>query len=155
LFFKGNGETIEAEVPLHMGIGQKIVVNEKKETELLQAFEKITSEVKPFTLILKKVGDYGEDFTIFLSFSNNREVDSLISLIMEKMKPFFPAEGEKWDTLHFSLVYDDVTPENIEESWKVINKLKLTNKTMYVNSIWLWKNKEGWKPYKEFVFGTS
>jgi len=155
LFALGDGEIIDTEISLHMALGQKIVIDEKNENEVLQRMEEVTSNTKSFTLISTELGDYGEDFTIFLAFSQSDEADNLTALIKEKMELFFPSEREKRDILHFTLVYDDVDSENIEKAWKVIDKSKLVNKGLPVASLWLWKNKGGWKPYKEFDFETS
>ncbi len=155
LFAPGDGEIIDLEIPPHMALGQKIMTGEKDENEILKRMEEITSDTKPFTFVSTELGDYREDFTIFLAFSQSDKADNLLSAIEEKMKLFFPAEREKKDILHFTLVYDDTDPENIKKAWKVVDKSKLVNKELPVASLWLWKNKGGWKSYKEFPFKSS
>jgi len=98
------------------------------------------------------LGDYGEDFTIFVAYSQSDEADKLVLKIGEQMEQFSPAYKEKRGLLHFTLVYDDVSPENIEKAWKVVEEDKLIDKKLRVTSVWLWKNH---KPYKEFTFETS
>jgi 2'-5' RNA ligase len=152
LFIPGDGEIVEAEILPHIGLGQKIMIEEKDEEKVIQRMEEISSDTKPFVLNSTRLGDYGEDFTIFVAFSQSNEADKLVLKVREKMEQFSPAYKEKRDLLHFTLVYDDVSPENIEKAWKVVKEDKLINKKLQVTSVWLWKNH---KPYKEFTFETS
>lgn len=116
LFVPGEGEIIEAEVPPHMALGHKFLIDEQSEEKVLQKLKEITLTTKPFTLISTKLGDYGEDFTIFTAFSQSDDADHLVSKINEATKSLLPNEIEKWDTLHFTLVYDDASSENIEKT---------------------------------------
>lgn len=150
LFIPGDGEIFEIEVFPHITLGQKIVINESDESKVLQQMTKVASETTPFTLISTELGDYGEDFTIFLAFAQSKSADKLVSLIGKELKPFLADEEEKRDILHFTLLYDDVNPENINKAWEVISKDGLVDKKLPVVSLWLWRNKKGWKPFKEF-----
>lgn len=152
LFVPGDGEIIEAEILPHIGLGQKIMTEEKHEEKVIRRMEKIASDTKPFVLNSTRLGDYGEDFTIFVAFSQNNEANKLVLRIREKMEQFSPTYKEKRDVLHFTLVYDDVSPANIEKAWEVVEEDKLINKKFQVTSVWLWKNH---KPYKEFTFENS
>ena len=152
VFVPGNGDVIEIDVFPHITLGQKIVINEGNEEKVLQQLKEIASSCKPFTLLSTELGDYDEDFTIYLAFAQSEEADELVSVINEKMKPFLSKEKEKRDILHITLLYDDADGGNIKKAWKVVDKNELVNKKLPVFSLWLWKNKEGWKPYKEFVF---
>ncbi|MFH1971704.1 MAG: hypothetical protein ABIJ05_04965, partial [Patescibacteria group bacterium] len=116
---------------------------------------KISKKINLFILKSTELGDYGDNFTIFLAFSKNNDADKLVSLIEQNMKPFFKGEGEKREILHFTLLYDDASKSNIEKAWKFIDESSLINIELSVASIWLWKNKEGWKPYKEFHFNKG
>ena len=98
------------------------------------------------------MGDYGEDFTIFVAFSQSNEADKVVLRIGEKMEEFLPTYKEKRDVLHFTLVYDDASPANIKKAWMVVEEDKLINKKLRVDSIWLWKNNE---PYRKFTLATS
>ena len=153
LYVPGDGEVVEGELLPHIGLGQKIVIEEKDEDKVIRRIEKVASDTKPFMLTSTKLGDYGEDFTIFVAYSQSDHIDELDLKIREKMKQFSPP-GEKVfrDVFHFTLVYDDVSPENINKAWKAIEEDGLVNKELQVNSIWLWKNHN---PYKEFIFGIS
>jgi 2'-5' RNA ligase len=150
LFFQGYGEILEGEVGLHMAVSQKIVINEDKENILFQEISKIVKNINSFTLKSTKLGDYGENFTIFLAFSKNKQAEKMMLIIDQNLESFFDKEREKRDILHFTLVYDDSSEENIKKAWRVIDKSSLKNKDLDVSSIWLWKNRQGWKPYKEF-----
>jgi 2'-5' RNA ligase len=152
LFIPGDGEVVEAEILPHIALGQKIMIEEKDEDKVIQKIEEIASNTKPFELTPTRLGDYGEDFTIFVAYSQSDEADKLVLKIGEQMEQFSPAYEEKRDVLHFTLVYDDVSPENIEKAWRVVEEDKLINKKLRVTSVWLWKNH---KPYKEFDFETS
>ncbi len=152
LFIPGDGETVETEIFPHIALGQKIMIEERDEMKVLQRMEEIASATKPFVLNSTRLGDYGEDFTIFVAFAQNNEADNLVLRIKERLGEFSPIHKEKRDVLHFTLVYNDVSPANIEKAWKVIEKDKLTNKKLPVASIWLWKNH---KPYKEYTLGAS
>ena len=152
LFMPGDGEIIEAEIFPHIALGQKIMIEQRDEEKVIKRMEEIATDTKPFLLTSIKLGDYGEDFTIFIAFSQSDEADGLILKIGEKMERYSPTHKEKRDILHFTLVYDDVSPENIEKAWKVVEEDKLINKKLNVTSIWLWKNH---KPYQEFTLGTS
>jgi len=152
LFIPGDGEVIEAEILPHIGLGQKIMIEERDEDKVILRMEEIASVTRPFELNSTRLGDYGEDFTIFVAFSPSKEADKLVLRIREKMKQFSPTYEEKRDVLHFTLVYDDVNPTNFEKAWKVVEEDKLINKKLRVTSIRLWKNN---RPYKEFTFETS
>ena len=152
LFMPGDGEIVEAEILPHIALGQKIMIGERDESKVIRKMEKIASVTKQFELSSTRLGDYGEDFTIFVAFSQSSEADELVLRIEEKMEEFSPTHKEKRDVLHFTLVYDDATPANIKKAWKVIEENKLINIKLQANSIWLWKNH---KPYKEFTFKTS
>lgn len=152
LFIPGDGEIIEAEILPHIALGQKIMIEEKDEEKVIRRMEEIASDTKPFVLNSTKLGGYGEDFTIFIAFSQSNEADKLVLKVRDKMEQFSPANKETRDLLHFTLVYDDVSPTNIEKAWKVVEEDKLINKKLHVTSVWLWKNH---KPYKEFTFETS
>ena len=152
LFISGDGEIIEAEIFPHIALGQKIMIEERDEEKVIKRMEEIATDTKPFVLESSRLGDYGEDFTIFVAFSQSDEVGGLILKIREKMERYSPTHKEKRDILHVTLVYDDVSPENIEKARKVVEKDKLINKKLNATSVWLWKNQ---KPYKEFTLGTS
>ncbi len=152
LFIPGDGEVVEAEILPHIALGQKIMIEEKDEDKVIRRMKEIASVTKPFELYSTRLGDYGEDFTIFVAFSQSNEADKLVLKIREKMEQFSPSYKEKRDVLHFTLVYDDVNPTNIEKAWKVVEEDKLINKKLRVTSIWLWKNH---RPYKEFALETS
>ena len=152
LFIPGNGEVVEAEILPHIALGQKIIIEEKDEDKVIQKMNEIASNTKPFELTPTSLGDYGEDFTVYVALSQSSEADKLVLKIGEQMEQFLPAYEEKRDVLHFTLVYDDVSPENIKKVWRVVEEDKLIDKKLRVASIWLWKNH---KPYKEFVFETS
>ncbi|MFH1971113.1 MAG: hypothetical protein ABIJ05_01885 [Patescibacteria group bacterium] len=146
LFISGMGEVLEGEIGLHMGISQIMLVNEYEEETLFEEMSKISKKINPFILKSTVLGDYGDNFTIFLAFSKNNDADKLVSLIEQNMKPFFKGEGEKREILHFTLLYDDSSESNIRKAWKFIDESSLINMELPVSSLWLWKNKEGWKP---------
>lgn len=150
IFIPGNGDVVELEIFPHITLGQKIVINEGDEDKVLQQLKEIATSFKPFTLYSTELGDYGENFTIFLAFAQSKDADGLVSIINKKMEPFLGKKKERRDILHITLLYDDVDPDNIEKTWKIISKDGLINKKLPVVSLWLWKNKQGWKPYKEF-----
>lgn len=152
LFLPGDGEIVEAEIFPHIALGQKIMIEEEDEEKVIKRMGEIASDTKPFVLESSRLGDYGEDFTIFVAFSQSSEADKLVLRIREKMEEFSPTHKEKRDVLHFTLVYDDASPANIKKAWKAVEEDKLINKKLQVDSIWLWKNH---KPYKEFTFETS
>jgi hypothetical protein len=152
LFIPGNGEVVKAEIFPHIALGQKIMIEEKDEDKVIQKMEEFVSDTKSFELTSTRLGDYGEDFTIFVAFLQSSEADKLVLRIGEEMEEFSPTHKEKRDLLHFTLVYDDVSPANIQKARKVVEENKLINKKVHVTSIWLWKNH---KPYREFTFGTS
>ncbi len=153
LFIPGDGEIVEGEILPHIGLGQKIMTEEKDEEEVIHRIGEIASATKPFELSSVRLGDYGEDFTIFVAFAKSNEADELDLRVREKMEPFSPPDEKTVrDVFHFTLVYDDVSPANIEKAWEVVEEDRLINKKLRVTSIWLWKNHN---PYKEFTIGTS
>ncbi len=155
LYVKGDGNIIEAELFPHITLSQKIVINEEDEGKIAEKLLEIVKSFKPFTLYSSEIGDYGEDFTIYLTFADNKEVERLFSDVNLRLKPFFDKAREKRDILHISLLYDDTGGENIEKARKVIKTNTLVNKELPISSLWLWRNKDGWKPFKEFEFKSS
>lgn len=155
LFVPGKGNVLEGEIGLHMGISQIMLADEHEEKTLFQEMSKISKRINPFTLKSTELGGYGDNFTIFLAFAKNDEADKLVSLVEQNMKSLFKGEKEKRDILHFTLLYDDASKSNIEKSRKFLNEGALINMELPVSSLWLWKNKQGWKPYKEFHFNKG
>jgi 2'-5' RNA ligase len=150
LFVPGNGRIIQIKVPPHLTVSQKIQIDEQNEELLISLIKKVLIDIKSFALITSYVGDYGENFTIFVAFETNKEVDSLINSLKNFLSDYFTEEKEKRDILHSTLIYDDASKENINKARQLINKEALIKQKLLINSVWLWKNKHGWQPYKEF-----
>lgn len=150
LFIPGEGKIIEVEILPHITLSQKMVIKEEHEGELVEIVEGIAQETKSFAMAATKIDDYGEDFTIFLAFAQSPSADRLIELISSRLGRFFTAEREKRDVLHTTLIYDDVDSKNIESARGIIEGNKLIGQKLSVDSLWLWKNKPAWQPYKEF-----
>ncbi len=146
LFIPGGGEIIEMELAPHITLSQKIEIDEKDENKLIAMLENVI-KIRPFDLTSANLGDYGEYFTIFLSFSQNVHLDELRGRINDGFKDLFSKEKEKRDIPHITLVYDDMNERNFKKAWSVIDRNILMGKQISVKSIWLWK---GWSPYKEF-----
>lgn len=148
LFFPGNGEVVDLELFPHITLSQKIEIDEDQEYILESKIKKL-AVFTPFEMRSNSVGDYGEDFTIYLAFELGKEVDKLRDLITAEFGEYFPRDQEIRDTPHITLVYDDSDVDNFRRAWTVVDKNKLLGKKMLVNSVWLWK---GMVPYKEFKF---
>src|SRR3989344_1255961 len=153
LFIPGDGRVIGVEILPHITLSQKIVVNEDREGELVEIIKEIAHKISHFALTSTKIGDYGEDFTIFLAFEQSPSADRLVELINSRFGRFFSAEREKRDVLHTTLIYDDADSKNIEKAAKIIEENKLVGCTLPVDSLWLWKNQPGGQPCKEFRLG--
>ncbi len=148
LFFLGNGEVVDLEVFPHITLSQKIEMDEGQEYVLFERMGRVAT-FTPFTLTSSHVGDYGEDFTIFLAYEDNKTADNLKDTITAEFGEFFSQEKETRDILHTTLVYDDTNAENFKNAWALINKESLISKKLPVGSVWLWR---GLTPYKEFKF---
>lgn len=148
LFFPGNGEVVDLEVFPHITLSQKIEMDEGQEDVLFERMNRIAT-FEPFVLTSSHVGDYGEDFTIFLAYEDNKNADNLKDSVVAEFGEFFSQERETRDNLHTTLVYDDVSVENFKKAWKLIDKDGLVGKKLPVSSVWLWR---GLTPYKEFKF---
>ena len=143
LFFQGNEGVVDLKVFPHITLSQKINIDEGQEHVLFERMERITA-LAPFTLTSSYVGDYGEDFTIFLAYEDNKNADNLKDFITAKFEEFFSQEKETRDILHTTLVYDDANAENFKKAWALINKESIIGKKLPVSSVWLWR---GLTPY--------
>lgn len=149
LFFTGNGEVVDLKVFPHITLSQKIEMDESQEYIIEEKMKKIASR-KPFVMQSSYLGDYGEDFTIFLAFVDNKEADKLKdSIVNEFGEERFSNDKETRDVLHATLVYDDESVDNFRKAWGFVDKEKLVGKILPVSSVWLWR---GLTPYKEFKF---
>lgn len=148
LFFPGNGEVVDLEAFPHITLSQKIEMDEDQEHVLEEKVKRIAA-FSPFIMQSSYVGDYGEDFTIYLAFEDSKEASRLKGMITTEFGEYFSKDKEKRDVLHTTLVYDDNNVGNIRKAWSLVDKDRLVGRKLPVSSIWVWR---GLTPYKEFKF---
>lgn len=132
LFIPGDGRVLEAEIKPHISLIHDLEIKDIKEfTEKAKA---ICRKYQKIRLEFAEIGNYGMDFTFFVGFRPNRELEKLryelLQLTKSRISPSFLP--------HATILYDDIDPERIIKAYKLANKCKF-QKPVVVREILLSK----------------
>ncbi len=157
LFIKGDGRVIETQVKPHISLIHNIEL-ENPEDFILEARD-ICSKYAPIELTFNGVGNYDMDFTFFVGFNPEPELEKLRNDLLSICKSHMSEEEyhhnvEKDYIPHATLLYDDVDPEKVMEAYRLLDRTKF-NKNIPVLEIVLWEvSAAEQKPIAAFKLGS-
>jgi 2'-5' RNA ligase len=140
LFIKGDGRIVEAEYKPHISVIHDIETNNIN--DFIEKVKIMCAKYSSINLMFDDVGNYGMDFTFFIGFKNNPELDKLRWELLELSKPYIPEEKYQHYLQvsyipHATVIYDDVNPEKVDKAFKLFDKTKF-EKPIIVTEIELW-----------------
>lgn len=139
LFIPGDGRVFEAEVKPHISLIHDLEI--KNLNGFTEKAKAICRKYQKIRLEFAEIGNYGMDFTFFVGFKPSRELGKLRSELLQLAKPYL-TETKYMEYLttsflpHATILYDDIDPERIINSYKLIDISKF-QKPVVVQEIFL------------------
>ena len=139
---KGNGEILEFEVKPHITLVQDLEFPEEKVTDFIEKIKKVLLDQRKFMLNPIGIGDYDQDFTIYIEFQQNSSIDNLFNKLLSISQNFLSEERaeryrQKVFIPHATILYDDIDPEKIKKAEMQLDKTIFSH-SIEVSEIELW-----------------
>lgn len=151
LFIPGDGKVVKFKISPHITLTPKIEIKEEKEAQLISNIREAIKGIPPFSLKPERIDDYGEGFTLFVAFRASKRIEALKGKLTPALKKSFSPRKELRDILHATLLYDDMNKDCVTKAKSLIDQDSVLREEFLVDTVWLWKNKPSWKPYKKFL----
>lgn len=142
VFIKGKGEILESDYKPHITLISDIELPNDKLPDLIRSLEKELANQKNFVLNPIGIGDYGQDFTFYIEFQQNRTLTTIFKKALLVIRNYIPKEKyerhrKRTYVPHATILYDDIDPKKVKAAEEMLNK-DLFNKSIKVNEIELW-----------------